>query len=62
MKSACYYDYKVIYVPIRVNIMELVTYAIKIMTKLETIANGIDFFGVAASSPVVAIISKPIKA
>lgn len=48
--------------PIKVIIIELVTYAIKIMTKLDTIANGIDFFGVAASSPVVAMISKPIKA
>lgn len=48
--------------PINVNIMELVTYAIKIIAKLETIANGIDFFGFVASSPVVAIISKPMNA
>lgn len=42
--------------------MEEVMYAIKIIIKLRIMAKGIDFFGFFASSPVVAIISKPIKA
>lgn len=48
--------------PINVNIIELVTYAMRIMIKLETIANGMDFLGFVASSPVVAMISNPMKA
>lgn len=55
-------QFRILYSPMSVNIIELVTYAIRIITKLETIAKGIDFFGVAASSPVVAIMSKPMNA
>jgi len=46
----------------RVSIIEEVTYAIRMMTRELTIAIGMDFFGFVASSPVVAIISKPMKA
>jgi len=31
-------------------------------TRLPTIARGMDFLGFVASSPVVAIMSKPMKA
>lgn len=46
----------------RVRIIELVTYAMRIIIKLVTIARGMDFFGLFASSPVVAMMSKPMKA
>lgn len=46
----------------RVSTREDVTYATRIMARLVTIARGIDFFGLVASSPVVAIMSKPMKA
>lgn len=48
--------------PMRVRIIELVTYAMRIIIKLVTIARGMDFFGLFASSPVVAMMSKPMKA
>ena len=46
----------------RVSIIDEVIYAMRIMPKLKIMANGIDFFGSFASSPVVAMISNPIKA
>ena len=39
-----------------------VTYAHKAITKLLTMAVGMDLCGFSASSPVVAMMSKPIKA
>lgn len=48
--------------PIKVKIIELVTYAVRIIPKLVMIARGMDFLGLLASSPVVAIISNPMNA
>lgn len=42
--------------------MELVTYAVRMIPKLVMMANGMDFFGFVASSPVVAMMSKPMNA
>jgi hypothetical protein len=50
------------YLPISVSIIEELTYATSIITKLAMIASGLDFFGLWASSPVVAMMSNPIKA
>lgn len=54
--------YLTAYSPISVSTMLLVTYATRIMINDETMASGILFFGFVASSPVVAIMSKPMKA
>jgi len=51
-----------IYAPISVSTMLLVTYAMRMMISDETMARGMLFFGFVASSPVVAIMSKPMKA
>lgn len=48
--------------PTRVNTKLTLTYANKTITSEPTIAFGMLFCGLCASSPVVAIISKPIKA
>lgn len=49
-------------VPINVNIILLVTYAMSMMSNDDTIARGMLLFGFVASSPVVAIMSNPMKA
>ena len=50
------------YGTINVNVAETQRYATQHISRENTIANGIFFWGLIASSPVVAMASKPTKA